>query len=731
MKRIARLSLLILSLTLVICLLVSAGTTRRWVQGGREEFLKGDPESATITSEGGIILPPAVSKLFDSPQQFVWDLAVDNKGQLFVAGGNEGIIYDSRGNPVHNDAKPEIRSLAVGPDGLLYFATGPSGDVYRLDAAGRAEEFFTPKPEGGTEERYIWDMAFDSAGNLYVATGIEGRLYKVGRDGEGSVVFDSDEANLTSVAVDNRGRVYFGSDPNGQLFQLDAAGKVFVLFDSPLKEINNVALGPGGVIYATAVSEKAADKQEEEAKKESRPPSSSLPTVGKSGSISVSNATDSTAKNNGEISAIYRVLSDNTVEMIWSSTNQVAYSLTVDSDGRVLVGTGPKGLLISVDGNGIESALRRLEGMHVTALAAERGEIYAGVSNLGRVYRLSRQYANTGHFISQVKDTGTVSTFGVISWRAQTPAGTSLRLLTRSGNTKEPDNTWSAWSEAYTDSEGSTITSPAARFVQWKAELSTTDPAASPLLESVSVFYLQNNLRPRVKTAEVLPAGVTYKPSMPIDPSVADMPAEIVEELKQHKIQVLVISSAGQAIFQREMRTIRWKAEDANGDELGYRLLYRQIGSSEWSPLAKNLETTHHCFDSRSLADGTYVVRVEAHDNPSNPPDKSLSGFLDTLPFIVDNTPPQVEGLAATADARDAIVSFTATDNLSAIKEIRLRLDAGLWQAALPQDGLADSRSERVSVRLKGLEPGLHVITVQITDELYNVGSASISVTVR
>jgi sugar lactone lactonase YvrE len=732
LRTISRALLLIAILAPAFYVAAEGSNTRRWIQGGREEFLKGDPESASIGSDGAVTLPPVTTLLFDAKQQFIWDLAVDGKGQLFVAGGVDGIIYDARGNPVHDNEKPEIRALAIGRDGIVYFATGPSGAVHRLGATGAAEQFFVPKTDEAPPERYIWDMAFDAAGNLYIATGIEGRLYKVSPDGNGSVIFDSDEVHITSLAIDGGGRVVFGTDPGGQVLRLDSVGKVFVLYDSPLREISDIAIGPDGSVFATAISDEAAQETKPEGK-QSAPISASTAEVGSNGSggnISVAKATDA-GETDGEISALYHITPDGAVATLWTSKTEIAYSLAVRRDGTAVIGTGPNGRLIAVEADGSYRVLRRLEGMQITALLDTQGQLYAGLSNLGRVVRISGQFAERGSYLSQVKDTGTVSNFGAIRWRSRTPTGTSVRLLTRSGNTEKPDNTWSDWSTAYTDPQRAIITSPPARFLQWKAELSTTEPASSPALESVSVFYLQNNLKPRVKTVAVLPPGVFFKPSPPNDIMMKQIPAEALEELQNLGISAAMGSSRGQMAFSREMRTIVWDAVDSNEDDLVYHVLVRQTGGSEWSPLADDVEDQYFCFDSRVLADGEYVIRIEASDSPSNPPDRALAGSLETRPFVVDNTPPSVEGLAVTVSGRSATVTFDALDGSSTIRALRVRVGAGSWRAALPADGIADSGRESVSIRLDGLEPGRHTIAVQVEDELHNVGSGSAEAVIR
>ena len=68
-----------------------------------------------------------------------------------------------------------------------------------------------------------------------------------------------------------------------------------------------------------------------------------------------------------------------------------------------------------------------------------------------------------------MRDAGTVATWGAIRWRAAAKPGRGARSSTRSGNTATPDETWSAWSKAYTAASGEQITSPNARYLQWRA----------------------------------------------------------------------------------------------------------------------------------------------------------------------------------------------------------------------------------------------------------------------
>src|SRR5262245_20675179 len=46
------------------------------------------------------------------------------------------------------------------------------------------------KPLAGINAAHVWDVVEDAQGNLYVATGDEGKLYRITPDGKASVAFE-------------------------------------------------------------------------------------------------------------------------------------------------------------------------------------------------------------------------------------------------------------------------------------------------------------------------------------------------------------------------------------------------------------------------------------------------------------------------------------------------------------------------------------------------------------
>ncbi len=93
-------------------------------------------------------------------------------------------------------------------------------------------------------------------------------------------------------------------------------------------------------------------------------------------------------------------------------------------------------------------------------------------------------YATSATFTSRVFDAGVPKDWGTASWTADVPAGTTLQLSQRKGNTPTPDVTWTAFTTIA--SNGATV-GGTSRYIQYKADFATSDPSASPVLKDVGI----------------------------------------------------------------------------------------------------------------------------------------------------------------------------------------------------------------------------------------------------
>src|SRR5919199_6197745 len=99
-----------------------------------------------------------------------------------------------------------------------------------------------------TTQAYVWASVADSAGNVYLGTGHDGRLYRVGADGRGSLLYDAPELDVTALAVGPQGALYAGTSPDGKVYRIAADGKAEVYFDPPDKYIWSLAVLSDGAL---------------------------------------------------------------------------------------------------------------------------------------------------------------------------------------------------------------------------------------------------------------------------------------------------------------------------------------------------------------------------------------------------------------------------------------------------------------------------------------------------
>jgi hypothetical protein len=170
-----------------------------------------------------------------------------------------------------------------------------------------------------------------------------------------------------------------------------------------------------------------------------------------------------------------------------------------------------------------------------------------------------------------------------------------------------------------------------------------------------------------------------------------------------------------------------WRAEDDNGDELTYDVMYRREGESTWRPLKSGLKDTLFVWDTSSVPNGTYVLRVLASDAKSNPADTALVGDLESSSFEIDTVAPVVTMGNVRKDGAGFVISGEVRDTDSAVTRLEYSLDAQKWESAFARDGILDGRSESFDIRLDAEAAG-RTLVVRATDALGNVGTGQVLV---
>jgi hypothetical protein len=247
----------------------------------------------------------------------------------------------------------------------------------------------------------------------------------------------------------------------------------------------------------------------------------------------------------------------------------------------------------------------------------------------------------------------------------------------------------------------------------------------------VTTAYLPRNLRPEVTSITVHPPGTVFQRPFStgeleiagFEDNTSDGRSPAQPNQGTGSTPPPSSPALGRKVYQKGLQTFVWKAEDENDDRLQYDVFYRREGDTAWKPLKRGLWDAIVVWDTTSVPDGTYYVKVTATDTPSNSPATALVGEFESVSFDIDNTPPVVEVQSATRAGTRATVKFLVRDEQSAVQRVEYSLDASKWRVAYPVDGIPDSRREEFEVTLDDADAARSII-IRVTDAMNNVATA-------
>jgi len=705
---------------------VYAVETKTWSQSEMADFDKGTLTRLSLSSDGRITLAPAMKEIFDPSVTFLWAVVRDSKGNLYAGGGGLGgsksklfeVDASGKSKTVAELDGMSIQALAVDRQDRVYAATSPDGKVYRIDASGKAAVFYDPKA------KYIWALAFSKSGDLFVATGDEGEIHRVPPSGSGSVFFKTEETHARSLAVDANDNLIVGTDPSGLVLRITPLGQGFVLYQTSKREITAVGVAPDGTIYAAGVGSKVPPgppPTPAPVPTASAPP----PVAGGNITLAPANRTAATPPTAGLPativggSEIYKIQTDGYPRRVWSHAQDIVYALAFDSRGRPLAGTGNHGAIYRIDSDHSYTRLLNLAPTQVTGFCtAPDGRVIAVTGNIGKIVSIGPELESSGVFESDVLDAGAFTYWGRLSSEGKNTS--SIAFDTRSGNLNRPQKNWSEWAKP----NSGRVTSPSARFLQYRATLS-----GSAELAEVDVAYLMKNVAPAIEEVEITPAN--YKFPAPSSATATSNPTLTLPPLGRNRPAVSPTTSSDSGssptlTWSKGQIGARWLANDENGDTLTFKIEIRGVNESSWKLLKEKIREHYYSWDSTAFPDGKYVIRVIASDAPSNPPDQALTGSLESDPFLIDNTPPEITGLQGSPSGSKIEVRFHAKDALSNMGKAEYSVNGGEWILVEPVSRLTDSQEEDYRISIDRSQ-GETTIAVRVEDEYENQSVAKVT----
>ncbi len=719
-------ALILLASAPTVCLAVD---THVWEQSDQAEFTRGTPRKLSIRSDGHITLAPEFKQLDSTNVPYLWAIAEDSKGTLYYAGGaptgasTKIYALAKNGKPKVFAELPglEVHALAIDAQDRLYAAVLPDAKIYRIEASGKPQLFFDAK------SKYIWSLAFDHHGNLFVATGDAGIVYKVAADGNGSKFFDTEETHVRSMLIDEEDNLIVGTEPSGLVVRISPQGRAFVLYQTHKREVTAVAEREG-VVYAASVGNKPLSVSVTGP----APVLPSTPPLASGAGVPHTTPNPPTlAPAIGSLSAsvtggseVYRIQKDGFAERIWNSATDIVYAAAFDASGKLLLATGNKGVVYRVDSDQLSTELLNTPPTQVTTLLqGKNGIVYAATGNVGNLYSINPGLEKTGTLESEVLDANDFAYWGKVHLTSALH-GAAVSLESRSGNLNHPEKNWSPWSKVDVSELGGAIQSPPARFLQYRLTLTKSAANESPDLSVVDIAYLPKNIAPKVQQIEFAPFNYRQAPANQFlersvlpsgSPSTVTLPA--VGRKRPAATPSLESSATSTLQYNKGYVTVRWSAEDPNGDPIAFKVELRRKNDTQWRVLKEKLQDRHYAFDSTAFEDGSYIVRVTASDAPGNTPANALSSSFESDSFVIDNTPPGILNVAVSATGSKRIFKFTAKDALSWIDKAEYSINGGEWTVLEPVNKVTDSQSLDYQVEAGDGQ----LVSVRIFDENDNV----------
>jgi len=705
---------------------------QNWEFNTESSYADGSFHNTVVNNLGELQLSRELKPLLNHTMfTMISAIAAAPDGSIYFGTSPNGKIYKISGGQTSAYYQPpagqtDILSLAMDKDGALLAGTcGSSAQLIRLSNVGGKVTTTTLFQQASVE--YIWAIEQGADGSIYLATGPHGQIWRVDPQGTSKEIFSADVHNITSLVVGLDGNLYAGTDGPGLVIRVNASsGESFVLMSADHAEISSLAADAAGNVFAATASPGLAQGSgglfQPQSHTGGQPATLNVTGGAVSGDGQGQDAADdqddlNPADDQGDASDdanSTQPQSDQDEQGQSSQTNAV-YEITpagrittllhvpdmilsmLYNQGVLMLGLSDHGrLLFFTPATQTRSLIARLNEANILCMTlGPDGQLYLGTANQGQVYELSSGTVDGGTYTSKVLDAQLPANWGAAHIDADIPEGADVEIQTRSGNLPDVDTLgkfWSAWSAPMPANEYRKISSPTARYLQFRLTLQADKNGQTPVVHLGRISYQQINVPPEISSVQVQPQS--------------DSPHQL---------------------------TIQWEASDANNDTLAYKLSYQQQGIPVWISIAKDLSDTQYSWDTTGLPDGYYQVRVIASDAPDNPPQNAFEVARQTQWFLVNNTPPTIANLQWKAlPGRQVEITGIASDKLSPVTQVSFQIDSATnWQPAAASDTIFDSPLEGFSAITKALDPGSHRVVIRATDDQGNNAYASVLVKVQ
>ncbi|HJX64324.1 MAG TPA: hypothetical protein VJ860_10295 [Polyangia bacterium] len=683
-----------------------ATTTRFFRQTTAKDFEEGEATSTMVLPNGEVI-PGMKATRLALDAAFAWCVALSPDGRTAYFGtGDQGRIYAVPVAASAGEAKrlaeidtPWVTALAARSDATLLAGSTPGGRIFAVDGRTGSSRPFAKLPA-----EHVWALLSDAKGaRTYAATGIPGQVFVIDAKGKERLLWDSGDKHVMTLAWGDKGVLLAGTADRAILYRVHPDGRAEALHDFEANEIRAIARVADATYLAVNAFERPSDAQ-------AAPIPSAQPGKGTKVSPGPAPAPASGAQPRADQvkahAAVYRLDDDGRIEQVLALPDGYFTAMLVGPGSQLYAASGTQGKIHRISPDRTVALAIDLPERQALSLVSTPEGFLVGTGDVGAIFRVRPASASEASYLSKVLDADGPAQWGFLRWTGSA----DLVLETRAGNTAKPDKSWSDWtrlaSVSHHDQQGQgKVAGAQARYLQYRVGL----PTQSSALRELLAYYVPHNQRARV--TEIYLADAATAPAASGAGGAAGNLAALPAGTRSHS----------------SVLKLRWKVENPDNDELIYRLWFRQEHQPVWRPLGgpDPLSKPEYDWNTDSVPDGHYLIRVWASDEKVTSKDHALDFTFDSPSFLVDNTRPAVVDL----QAQWPRVTGRVHDAASVISQIEFSIDGNDWRPASPDDGILDEMSEVFSIRLPpSLAAGPHIITVRAWDSADNLGSAHIQI---
>lgn len=629
------------------------------------------------------------------------NVSIDSNGRLFLG---------PKLKTVAGPAEEFYLSAAAAANGDLYLGTGHNAAVYKVGAAGKSEKIFKG------EQLDVYALLVAANGDVVAGTSPNGRVFRIGKDNKASELFNPDEKFIWDLAEDRQGNIICALGNTGAVYSIAKAGTVENLFMAEDSHIISLHVTRDNAILAGS----------------------------------------------GDRGILYEIR-DRKVRVLYDSPLDEIRGIASDGDGNIFfaavksvptpqttkeieIGTvfpkdaGPeketvkeKSILYRLQDDGTVEAIwsSQEELIYAVYYDPEAKAVLIGTGNSGRVYRVERN----GTF-AQVCESDAAQIFRI--------AGGGKGYFMIANNTPgiiQVENSLNASGTYFSEIFDARIQSRFGRLT-WNADagkqsavsfavrLGNSDNPDKSWTNWSAPFNDPENSNINVSGYRFLQAKIVLSSANPSDtPALTGYRIHYLTDNLRPEVSQVLVQKPGEkkpvaqklpadgadAAPPNKYLVVSWDASDPNLDRLQFNLFLQKLPGGEWLPLRSHIQEKWIYLDCELFADGKYLLKVQADDGLDNTPAWVKTDSRTSLPFIVDSTAPTLSEFSATGNS----IRFTASDETSAVVQVLYSLDGKDWYPIFPEDLIGDSRVEKFNLTLSNPKNS-RVLFLKLIDEYNN-----------